>query len=371
MSAEFIPFLRPQVPPLSAYEDSLREMDASHLYSNYGPLNARFERQVVERLFGGGGHVVTMNNATSGLALALRQHSRPSGRYIVMPSFTFAATPLAARWAGFDPYFVDVDIDTWMVSEQAVTEAVSELGDEVAAVMPYATFGNNLDLCFYETLERQGVPVVVDAAASLGSRVRGTQFGAGFSGPVVYSMHATKPFSVGEAGLVHSNDAELIASLRRAGNFGFDGSRAAVEVGFNTKMPEMTAAVALATLETFGERMRRRDATHGEYLRALRPLIADGWSFQSAVGDVVHQFFPILAPQGSDGDAIVAALEGQGIQARRYFSPACHQQPVFVGSQRGDLSVTDELAARIISLPLWDGFSAAQVARVASALGAA
>lgn len=370
MKDAMLPFLKPQVPSLDAYSHSLREMDASHLYSNYGPLNARFEEQTVDRLFGGVGHVVTMNNATSGLALALRQHSRSGGRYVVMPSFTFAATPLAAVWAGFEPYFVDVEPDTWMTSEAAVTAALSQLGDDVAAVMPYATFGNNLDLGFYETLERQGVPVVVDAAASLGSRVDGDQFGAGFSGLVVFSMHATKPFSVGEAGLVHSGDGDLIASLRRAGNFGFDGSRAAVDVGFNTKMPEMTAAVALATLETFDDRMRGRDATHGEYVRALEPLTSQGWAFQRAVGAVVHQFFPMLAPRGANGDAIVASLDAEDIQARRYFSPACHQQPVFEGSRRGDLTVTDELAARIVSLPLWDGFTPAQVARVAGALGA-
>ena len=366
--SDLIPFLRPRVPTVDEYLPYLRQMDESHLYSNYGPLNTRFESEIVTRLFGGDGHALTVNNATSGLALATRMTARPDGRYVIMPSFTFAATPLAAIWAGFEPYFVDVDADTWMVSEAAVEDALAELGEDVAAVMPYATFGNNLDLTVYRRVVAQGIPVVVDAAASLGSVVDGAQFGAGFPGTVVFSMHATKPFSVGEAGLIYSADSDVIATLRRAGNFGFGADRSADLAGFNTKLSEMAAAVALATLDSFDERMKARAATHAHYSHVLAEHLSSGWAVQQPRGEVVHQFFPLLAPENVDGNAVVAHLEAEGIQARRYFAPACHEQPVFAGYRRGDLSVTQELARRIVSLPLWDGLDDASVRRIAGAL---
>lgn len=180
-----IPFLRPSVPPVDTYLHHLRGIDASHTYSNFGPLATRFETRIINELFDGEGLALSVSNATAGLMLALKLLARPRGRYVIMPSFTFAATPLAALWAGFEPYFVDVDADELAADPMLVKNAVAALGDDVAAVMPYSTFGSCIDLLPYEELEDDGVPVIIDAAPTLGSRVERGHFAKGFAGTVV------------------------------------------------------------------------------------------------------------------------------------------------------------------------------------------
>lgn len=363
-----IPFLRPNVPTLDECLPYLSQIDATGIYSNYGPLNSRFENRMLDEVFEGSGSLLTVSNATVGLALALRFLGLQGRRYVIMPSFTFAATPLAARWAGFEPYFVDVDEDSWLASYDSIQRALHILGDEVAAVMPYATFGNNFPLDFYTALHQSGVPVVIDAAASLGSISNGSQFGKDFVGAVVYSMHATKPFGVGEGGLVYSHSSDLIAQLRRAGNFAFGPERAAMADGFNTKLPEILAAVALAALDNFSGNVLERVRLGNLYADAFSSLIPDGWKQQTWNGSVVHQFMPALAPAARTGSEVIGALSDAGVQARQYFSPPCHQQPAFRECGGQDLSVTDEISKRIISLPLWEGLPDRKILEIVSLL---
>ena len=222
-----IAFLRPRPARLSELSSDLAAIERSGVFSNYGPVNARLEQSFVERMFGGRGACLTVCNATIGLMLAIKNavESRHDnkGRLALMPSFTFAATGQAALWAGLTPVFCDVDDGTWNSSGAAEAEALDRLGDAVAVVVPYAAFGNGIDIDRYNRLsERYGVPVVVDAAASLGSQNdSGLGSGAGSRHPFVYSMHVTKTFSTSEGGLIYSADELLIRQLRTMANFGF------------------------------------------------------------------------------------------------------------------------------------------------------
>ena len=164
-----IPFLRPHLVTLEAFEPYLRRMEQTRCYSNFGPLNDAFEKRLLADFFGGSGALTTVNNATTGLILAISLMKKPGARYAVMPSFTFAATPLAAMWAGLEPYFVDVDADTFSVSEASLAAALDRLGPEAAVVVPYAAFGSAIDVAPYARLVATGLPVVVDAAASTGT----------------------------------------------------------------------------------------------------------------------------------------------------------------------------------------------------------
>lgn len=249
-----IPFLKPNLVKLEKYEKHLRSIEQSRLYSNFGPLNSLFEDRIKAEYFHGIGATSTVNNATSGLMIAMATMKRPGGRYAVMPSFTFSATPLAAIWAGLDPYFVDVNTDDFSMSEESLLQALERLGEEVAVVVPYATFGFPIDLSPYARLFREGMPVVVDAAASFGASRYETAFGTGFPGAVVFSFHATKAFGIGEGGLVYSADPKLVDLLRSSANFGFGPDKVSKIHGLNAKLPEISAAIGLATLDAFPEK---------------------------------------------------------------------------------------------------------------------
>ena len=246
---------------------------------------------------------------------------------------------------------------------------VAQHGDDIAVIVPYATFGNCIDLRRYERLSaRTGIPVVIDGAASLGSLDgSGRAFGAGSPMPVVFSMHATKTFSTGEGGVIHCTDRELIQTLRVMGNFGFGIPRSATIPGLNSKLSEVGALLALAQLRDFDDVVLHRDRLARLY-RSLLP----GLVFQEIHGTrCAYQFMPVLLPPHLDGrrDLVIAELMAQGIGAAAYFAPHVAEQPFFLArGVSGDLSVTRRVSRRVLSLPLWDEMTGEIVAAVCDAL---
>src|ERR1700733_2051190 len=242
-----IPLVRPSPPQLSRAVMELQSLEQSGIFSNFGPVNTRFEEEMLECFFGGEGAFTTVCNATIGLMLAIKEAvgdafgEQPHGQFALMPSFTFAATAHAALWCGLTPLLCDIHPANWAADPDAESEMLRRYAGKIAVVIPYATFGYPIDLERYTRLATQiGVPVVVDAAASLGTLdEHGRGFGSGFAGSVVFSMHATKSFAVGEAGLIYTRDAGGVARLRAMCNFGFGEPRTATMAGLNGKLPEV------------------------------------------------------------------------------------------------------------------------------------
>lgn len=351
-----IPFLRPNLVNKEALLPYLSEIDASRIYSNFGPLNTRFEQRIIDEYYDGTGAATTVNNATLGLILAISQCKRPKGKYALMPSFTFAATPLAAIWCGLVPYFIDIRLDDWCMNEKLLHEVIQTLGDKVAVVIPYATFGTNMNLEYYKQLHKSGVPVVIDAAASFGATKRLQHFGKRFPGSIVYSFHATKPFGIGEGGLIYSENTDLISKIRQSENFGFSTNRETFLQGINGKLSEYAAAIALATLDAFKKKSKIRQQIYSWYLEELseKDLLNKGWTIQKTDGNIPYQFMPICTPANKTNIEVIKLLGNQNIEARTYFSPPCHKQSFFIKYPHSPLPVTDMISNRIVSLPLWE-----------------
>jgi dTDP-4-amino-4,6-dideoxygalactose transaminase len=353
-----IPFLKPAPARLSLAEDHLREIEESGLYSNFGPTNAAFESRLITEIFGGVGACATVCNATIGLMLAIKaavMDDEPSRRrrYALMPSYTFAATAHAALWSGLTPIFCDVDPQTWLPCLESERRILEKFGDEIAVVVPYATFGADLDLDRYQSwAERFGVSVVVDAAASLGTLDRhGRGFGAGFPFPVVFSMHVTKTFAATEGGLIYASNPELIAKLRAMSNFGFGEPRTATMLGLNGKLSEIAALAALLKLDGFDRIVERRAALYRRYRERLAQF-----DFQAPTAKrQAHQFVPLLLPERADAQAVSRHLTEAGIGHASYFRPHLGEQPYFQRvCQLLSTPVADRLSGRSLSLPLHD-----------------
>jgi dTDP-4-amino-4,6-dideoxygalactose transaminase len=343
----------------------LEELEESGTFSNFGPINTRFERAAIERLFGGQGACLTVCNATIGLMIAIRDAVGPNAngrRYALMPSFTFAAAAQAALWCGLTPLFCDIDPDSWLPSGDAENALLDRYKGEIALIFPYATFGNDLDLARYQELSAQhGVPLVIDAAASLGSMDgQGHGFGTGFAHPIVFSLHATKPFATSEGGLIYAADLSTIGRLRAMANFGFAQPRVSSLLGLNAKMPEIGALLALAKLEDIVPIVERREAVFARY-RAKLP----GWAFQRHLGShTAHTFVPVLLPDALAGRRaeILRGLAEHGIGAATYFSPHLAEHSYFRdNSVSGDLSVTEKIAGAMLTLPLFDEITDDQI----------
>jgi dTDP-4-amino-4,6-dideoxygalactose transaminase len=372
MNTKSIPMSRPNPPRLSEYLRELEALEHSGIFTNFGPMVQRLERNLSENLFRGGG-CLSICNATLGLMIAIRQGllRRPAvgRRFALMPSFTFAATAHAALWNGLTPLFCDIDPDTWLPSADSEIALLEEFGNEIAVMLPCTTFGNNLDLAHYDRLHaKYGVEMIVDAAASLGSiDTMGRPFGEGSQWPIVFSMHATKPFSSGEGGIIYCADEDRLAQLKAMSCFGFEQPRVATLPGLNAKMSEVAALSACLRLEDFENVVQHRDA-----LSALYRSYLPGWQTQRTEGQrQCHNYHSVLLPDELAGSraAIVAVLKERGIGTGAYFNPHLAKQPYFaVESVSGPLPVTEEICARIITLPMYDQMTAAEVKYVAQSV---
>jgi dTDP-4-amino-4,6-dideoxygalactose transaminase len=356
-----IPFLAPELPPLEGLLADLREIHASGVFSNGGP----FEQRLVARLgeYLAGAHCVPVANGTLGLLLAAGAlgDERRRGRGVLMPSFTFPATALAVEWAGLEPILCDVDPETWQPVIDA--DATRELLDELALLLPCHTFGAPVDLEPWRALaEENGLPLLIDAAAGLGGRYPdGRRLGA--AGAVeVFSLQATKPFAVGEGGVIAAPSEELAERLRVLRNFGLDAGRNCVAKGINAKLSELHAAIACRVLDGFEAVLARRRAIAARYRAALEPA---GFRFQRGGEGSPWQCVPVRVPAGRDRSALRARLERCGIETRHYFSPPLHEQPRYRACRRaGDLPHTDRVAAEIVSLPMSNSLEEAAVDRI-------
>ncbi|PAX07822.1 DegT/DnrJ/EryC1/StrS family aminotransferase [Sphingomonas lenta] len=370
-----LPLIAPNPPRLSELGPDLRRVEASGVFSNNGPEVRAFEAEATERLFGGRGACLAVANATLGLMIAIRDAAgarpRPESLALV-PALTFAATAHAAQWAGLTPLVCDIDPDDWSACPRDEERLLHAYAGRVSVVVPYATFGNAIDLDRYRWFSKRfGVGVVVDAAASLGTLDEaGVGFGADAPFPVVFSMHATKPFSVAEGGLVHSGDVQLIERLRRMASFGFGEPRSATGPGVNAKLPEVIAVMARAKLAGFDAACAHRAALEQAYRGSLA-----GFGLQRVAGlRRASQFMPVMLPDrvAERRDAIAAALEAQGIGVGRYFSPHLGQQPWFRDSALIEPTpVADAVGGRLLSLPITDAMTVEDARRAAAALAAA
>lgn len=372
-----LPLIAPNPPRLSEHLDALRRVEASGVFSNNGPEVRRFEADVTVQAFGGHGASLAVGNATLGLMLAIRQavptalggmNPKP-GTLALMPALTFAATAQAAAWAGLTPLICDIDPDDWGACAREEARLLHRYRDRIGVVVPYATFGNAIDLDRYAAYRRRyGVGVVVDAASSLGTLDdAGEGFGARAPFAVVHSMHATKTFAVAEGGLIHSGDADLIAELRSMANFGFEGGRSATLPGINAKLPEVLAIMAqakLAEIETVAD--HRATLEH-----AYRSQLA-GFELQRSTGvRRAMQFMPVLLPDhlAARRDDVVRRMEEAGVGCGRYFSPHLGEQPWFQATAMIEPTpVADTVAARMLSLPITDAMTVEDARRAGDTL---
>jgi dTDP-4-amino-4,6-dideoxygalactose transaminase len=371
-SPQRLPLIAPTPPRLSEHLADLRRVEESGVFSNNGPEVRGFEADITAALFGGHGASLAVANATLGLMIAIRQAAgltlKP-GTMALMPALTFAATAHAAEWAGLTPLIADIDPDNWSTAAEAEERLLRHYGNRIGVLVPYATFGNAIDLDRSAWLQAQvGVGVVVDAASSLGTiDDAGAGFGAAARFATVFSMHATKTFAVAEGGLIHSGDPVLIDRLRAMAGFGFEGTRSATLPGVNAKLPEVLAVMARAKLANIDAVANHRAMLEHAYREAL-----DGFALQQVTGQRrAMQFMPVSLPDrlAPHRDAIIAAMDADGVGVGCYFSPHLGEQPWFRATAVIEPTpVADRVAAAMLSLPITDAMTVDDARRAAETL---
>ena len=339
-------------------------------YSNGGPCARLLTERLVDRL-GGEVYAIPVANCTSGLMVALRAAcGAPEGRrrLVLTPSYTFTATACAIEWAGFEAAFVDVEAKGWHIDAAALDAALERHAGEVAGVLACATFGTapltEQRAAWRAACERHGVPLLIDSAPGFGALDEfGRPLGA-LGDTEIFSFHATKPFAIGEGGLVVTADPDLAASANRLINFGLQpGTRSSDAIGFNAKMSELHAATALAMLDRFDDVLVRRRRSAQRLRSALR---GTPFTYQRGAARSTWQIFHVLAPTAEARARCVELAAEHGVEVRTMHDPPLHVHPAFADRRRDDLAVTEDLASRALALPMANDLGDDAVARIAA-----
>ena len=272
--------LRPTLPSFADLEPRLRELYTSGIVTK-GPILADYERALAEHL--GVRHALAVSSCTAGLMLVF---DRYRGADVVLPSFTFMATAMAAVWAGLEPVFADIDPDTWCLSPAAADAAVTA---DTALVAPVHVFGNPADTAAFDALgRRRRLPIVYDAAHGFGALSDGAPVGRqGLA--QVFSTSPTKLLITGEGGVVATDDdalAERVVVGREYGNPGTYDLRFA---GLNARLPEASAVLGLEGLALLEREAERRNALAAVYRELLGALPGIAFQRVAPAGPLVVQ----------------------------------------------------------------------------------
>jgi dTDP-4-amino-4,6-dideoxygalactose transaminase len=372
LTVEPIRFQRPQLPAGDDIERYFAAARERRWFSNRGPCHRLLTDRLTEFL-DADLHVVLMANATLGLMLALRTllGHNPRGRFVITPSFTFPATAQAIMWSGLEPLWVDVEPSGWHLDPQELSSALGAHRGNVAAVLACSTFGTappvEHSAAWRHACDEAEVPLIVDSAPGFGSRDEHGDLLGAQGDAEIFSFHATKPFAIGEGGMVTTRNPIVAKRLVEMANFGFGPDREiSSPFGLNAKMSEMHAAIGLAALDDFEQVLTsRRDLAE----RILSDLEHSGYSFQAGCQGSTWQFVPVMAPSADVRDAVLTRSRTQQIEIRNYHSPL-HRMSVFASHlAHGDLPVTDDLARRSLSLPLANDLAESAIQRIVALLG--
>ncbi len=361
-----IPFIKPSFPPSAAVVDDYEKIVASNWYTNFGPYEQKFRVKTAEYI-GDNIEVCTVSNATAALSIVTRLLFGSEGdrKNVLVPSFTFAAGPEALVTHGYTPVFLDINTELQPSIQQA-REYLEENRHSTAGILLCNIFGTgNTEIALWEELAKDAnLPLVIDSAAGFGSLYPdGTRVGSR-GDCEIFSLHARKPFAVGEGGLIASRDVALINRCRSMTNFGFGADRQIHYMGENAKLQELNCAIGLRQLEALDTRIESRRNTLERYKRTLS---GKGYTFQ--VNDQLSTvaFASVLAATADDAAAYHELLNSRGVEARRYYTPL-HTQAALAKYciKICDLATTDLIASRIISLPVHDYMDESSIDAIAS-----
>jgi len=301
----------------------LRIVDERHWYSNFGPLVLMFEQKfahaMAEAHKSEPANVLTLTSGYHALAIGLKILGLKPGSRVLMPSITFPACPLAAEHIGAEAILSDVDPDTWFLTP-AIARAIAAK-TPIHAIMPVALYGIPLPASEWDKFTQDtGIPVIIDAAAAIESQ-RYLQRGL-----VMHSLHALKPFGIGEGGLLVSTYRQQIEAARCYSNFGMR-DRISYQTGENAKMSEYHAAVALAQLERWSAIKKRRRRAYDLYKGALRGM-ESVLSFHPGLDQAVVSCLMLRTHKPHKKD-LVERLKQKGVFAHRTYFPPLYHHPYF------------------------------------------
>lgn len=346
--------------------------------SSVGEYVTQFEKMVAGAT--GSREAVATSSGTTGLHTALNAAGVKHGELVIIPTFTFIASANAVRHCGADPWLMDVDTSTWCLSPEVVESEIrehceqregglyhKECGKRVAALMPVYTLGNIPDMIAFRVIaDKYGLPLIVDAACAIGATYNGQTFGS-LADLSVLSFNGNKTITCGGGGAVVGNDEgqmvlvrHLTTTARVWPDYDFD------MVGFNYRMTNIQAAVGCAQMERLSSFVTVKRNVRQYYKMNLEELTRKGITFFPSTEESSCWFSGIVLPVGEalkTAKNICSLLKEDAIEARTFWKPV-HLQKPYENCPKSDISVSENLWQRIVTLPCSTNITEEELSKV-------
>jgi dTDP-4-amino-4,6-dideoxygalactose transaminase len=331
-----------------------------------GAVTQAFEEEFAA--FVGARHAIAVANGTAALHLACLGFGLGPGDEVIVPSLTFVATANAVRYTGAVPIFADIESEQDL--DISVSSIMQKLTERTRAIMVMHYGGYACDMPAITKFAREhGLMVIEDAAHAIGSEIEGRQTGV-WGDVGCFSFFSNKNMTTGEGGMIATNNDEAADKMRLLRSHGMTSmswdrhkghawSYDVVELGYNYRMDEIRAAlgrVQLSKLEKNNQRRRALSTLYRDQLEELIPTIVV--PFTKPRGISACHLFPILLPVGYDRIRFMEHMKTNGIQTSIHYPPIHKFQTYSENGQVPyNLPLTENVAGREVSLPLYAGLT--------------
>jgi perosamine synthetase len=296
-------------------------------------------------------HAIAVSNGTVAEMCTFAGLGLGPGDEVITVGHTFNATVSSILYTGATPVFVDIDPETYDIDPDRVAAAITP---RTKAICPVHLFGLPADMDpLVELAERHGLAIVEDACQAHGAEYRGRRVGS--FGHGAFSLYGTKNMTTGEGGLITTDDDALADWIRLYRNQGMRERYRHEILGYNFRLTDIAAAIGLCQLDKLERNTARRQAIAARYDEAFADLPV---VVPTVPADRTHVYHQYTLDVGPSRDAIVADLTTAGVSTGIYYPIPVHRQPyVLALGIRAELPVTDRVAARTLSLPMFPGLT--------------
>ena len=341
------------LPPLEDYLQYLQHIWNSEKITNRGPLVLELEEKL--KVYLEVDHMLIMNNGTIPIQIALQLLAN-RGEVITTP-FSYVATTAAIVWENCTPVFVDIHPTRLTIDEKKIESAIT---DKTTCILATHVFGNPCNVEMIDDIaKKHNIKVIYDAAHCFGVQYKGKSIFS-YGDVSTCSFHATKLFHTGEGGAIFCNDPELRHQIYYSHNFGHNGPEDFYGLGVNAKISELQAAMGLAVFSHMSEILAARDRVIVQYQK----LLLDSGLLQMELLSNTswnNSYFPVVFKSERQLLQVMHALNEEQIFPRRYFYPSLNKLN-YVAPQL--MPVSEDIASRILCLPLAHDLMDAQVERI-------
>ncbi|HLA56996.1 MAG TPA: DegT/DnrJ/EryC1/StrS family aminotransferase [Flavobacterium sp.] len=343
------------LPPIAEYQAFVKRAWDNHWLTNRGELILELEEKLKSYL--GIKNILITNNGTIPLQIAMKLFG--NGGEIITTPFSYVATTAAIAWENCKPVFVDIHPEYLTIDETKIEAAITP---KTTAILATHVFGNPCNVVAIENIaKKHNLAVIYDAAHCFGVKYNGESV-FNFGDVSTCSFHATKLFHTAEGGAIFTKDNAVLKKIFHSHNFGHATPETFSGVGINGKISELQAAMGLSVFPYMDMILAERKKVVDFYnanldfskLKKIKIRENTQWNYS---------YYPVLFENESQLLHIQQKLAAHDIIPRRYFYPSLNTIEYCKGES---MPVSEDIASRVLCLPLYVGLSEAELQRIAT-----